>query len=305
MADKFEVTILGSNSSVPANGQMLSSQVLDLGPSAYLFDCGEGTQIQLSKFAIKRNKIRAIFISHFHGDHLYGLPGLLTSYTHFERKDGVTIVGPKGIREYLETIFRISEVHLSFEVQIIETDTNSTGLIYEDNQVFVSQFPLKHRVPTQGFVFLEKINHTNLDPQKIEDHKLTVAQIKELKNDKSIEIDGVLRPSSYFLLPSKSPRKYVYCSDTSPLSEYFDMMLETDLLYHEATYLDDMKHLAHSRGHSTISDAVEFAQKIKAKKLIVGHFSSRYKTLEEFTKLAEKAKIPTVVAHDGLKIVVS
>jgi ribonuclease Z len=293
---QFSVTILGINSSLPAFGRSLSSQIINIGNELYMVDCGEGTQVQLSRYRIKRNKIKAIFISHFHGDHLYGLPGLLSSYTHFERKESLKIFGPVGLKKYLETIFEISQVHLGFPLEIVENEIPDNALqLYEDDTCQVFGFPLQHRMPTQGYVFIEKTDHFKIDIEKIKHYKLSNTQIQCIKKGNPIEIEGQEIDAFFFCLPRQNSRKYVYASDTSPLEEYPAIIENADLLYHEATYLHDLAKVAYERGHSTSIQAANFAKKIEAKQLIIGHFSSRYKDVS-MLELEAKIVFDKVVA---------
>ncbi|HMP29068.1 MAG TPA: ribonuclease Z [Saprospiraceae bacterium] len=300
----FSVTILGTNSSVPANNRALSSQVVYINNNLYIIDCGEGTQNQLSKYKIKRNKVRAVFISHCHGDHLYGLPGLLSSYTHFEREEKLYIFGPIGIKLYLDTIFKISHVHLTYPIEIVECDTETHGMIYEDDSCCVYNFSLVHRIPSQGFIFTEKIDPFRIDPLKIKLFNLTVNQIKTIKKGQSIIINGEKLDHKILCHPPHIPKKYVYASDTSPLSIYPDLILNTNTLYHEATYLHDLKNLAIERGHSTAFHAAKFAQKIHAKKLLLGHFSSRYKDSSLIEKEAIEIFENSIACMDGVNYIV-
>jgi ribonuclease Z len=300
----FSVTILGTNSSIPTETRALSSQIVHIDKNMYMIDCGEGTQLQLSKFKIKRNKIKSIFISHFHGDHLYGLPGLLTSYTHFERKDKLQIFGPIGLKKYIETVFEISQVHLSYAIEIIECDTNVHSLVYEDEACKVYNFPLKHRIPTQGFVFIEKINSSKLDSDKIRLYSLTIDQIKQIKLGEFIEVDGKKMNHTFFFHLPEYPKKYIYASDTAPLHDYPDILNNPDLLYHESTYLHELESLAISRGHSTAVHAAMFANEINAKKLILGHYSSRYKDINVLKNEARLIKPSTYLAVEGQNYIV-
>ncbi len=285
---QFSVTILGINSSLPAFGRSLSSQIINIGNELYMVDCGEGTQVQLSRYRIKRNKIKAIFISHFHGDHFYGLPGLLSSYTNFERTEPLKIIGPTGLRKYLETIFEISQVHLGYPLEIIENEIpDNVLLVHEDNACQVFGFPLQHRMPTQGYIFIEKTDHFKIDVEKIKQYKLSNSQIQCIKKGKPIEIGDQKIEASKFCLPINPSRKYVYASDTSPLDKYPKIIQKADLLYHEATYLHDLEKVAFERGHSTSIHAANFAKKIEAKRLILGHFSSRYKDVAMLEKEAK------------------
>ena len=296
---QFSVTILGSNSSIPTKERGLTSQIIDIANQLYMIDCGEGTQLQLTRFNIKRNKINAVFISHLHGDHLYGLPGFITSYAQLDRKKSLKIYGPTGIRRYLDTIFEVSEVFLSYPLEVYECDVTTAGMIYEDPFCSVSNFTLSHRIPAQGFIFKEKTDPYKIDVEKLKFHRLSVDQIKNIKAGKSIEREGLVYSPEYFCKPPTNPRKFVFASDTTPLDEFPDEIMHADVLYHEATYLHDLEKLALERGHSTSVHAALFANKIEAKKLIIGHFSSRYRDLSSFHTEAGEIFTPVELAKDG------
>lgn len=300
MSFAFDLTILGSNSSYPFNGRMCTSQIVRADQNLYMIDCGEGTQLQLSKFGVSRNKIKAIFISHFHGDHLYGLPGVLTSYMHFERRDPLLVIGPVGLKKYLSTVFEVSQVYLQFELTIIETNWETSGLIYEDQKVIVYNFPLTHRIPTQGFVFISKENERNIIPEKIKEFSLTHLQLKKIKLGETVitQSGRALSPHDVCYPPTPS-RKYVFVSDTSPLEHFPQIVMNADLFYHEATYLKNLESLAISRGHSTSVHAARAAQEVCAKKLILGHFSSRYLVLDDFLEESKPIFENSNLALDG------
>ena len=300
MSFAFDLTILGSNSSYPSNGRMSTSQILSANRHLYMIDCGEGTQLQLTKYGISRNKIKAIFISHFHGDHLYGLPGLLTSYMHFDRKTPLSIYGPFGLKKYLNTVFEISEVHLQFPLDIVETDWKTSSVIYEDESIIVKNFPMIHRIPTQGFTITNKISSLNIIPEKIVEYGLNHLQIKELKNNQAVTLEnGKKITPQMTCFPAEASKKYVYMSDTSPIEELDDCILDCDLLYHESTYLNEMAELAINRGHSTAVHAAQTAIKANAKSLLLGHFSSRYLSLDLFLEQSTTIFPNTRLAIDG------
>ena len=300
MPNVFDLTILGSNSSYPFHGRMCTSQILRVDQNLYMIDCGEGTQIQLSKFSIQRNKIKTIFLSHFHGDHLYGLPGMITSYMHFGRKEPLHIFGPAGLKKYLETVFEVSNVYLQFELILIETVWDVSGLIFEDQHLQVFNFPLDHRIPTQGFIFKTKETNRNIIPEKIQEFGLTHQEIKELKAGNTIVTsNGITVTTENACFPPKPDCTYVFASDTKPISNFPELAYDCNLLYHEATYLADLETLAIERGHSTSTHAATAAKEIRAKKLMLGHFSSRYDNLNPFLAESKLVFENTILAIDG------
>lgn len=280
----FSVQILGSNSSTPSFGRFLSCQHITIDNHSYLMDCGEGSQFQLVKYRVKRNRIKAIFISHLHGDHVFGLPGVISSFVHFNRIEPLIVIGPTGLREFLDTIFRLSNVHLNFEVEIREiSETNNFQLIYEDYRAKVYSFPLRHRITTHGYVFEEKINKHNLDPKILERYQLSYDEIIRLKKGEDIITEsGVKITVKEACIPKPLPRKYAYMSDTVFIPEATRYIHGVNLLYHEATYLSDLSREAAERMHATSKQAATIAQLAGVEKLLLGHYSSRYADLSPF-----------------------
>ena len=293
------LTILGSNSSIPNFNRMCTSHIFQVDNALYMIDCGEGTQLQLTKFGISRNKIKAIFISHFHGDHLYGLPGLLTSYMHFSRTEPLLIVGPKGLKKWLDCTFEISQAYFDFEIEIIETDAKVSTQVYKDEKVQVETFELFHRIPTQGYVFTELEKELKIRKEKISEYQLSVDEIIKLKRGESIDRADVSIKSEDACYPKEKPGKYVFMSDTMPLENIPKSCMDANLFYHEATYLHDMKEKAIERGHSTSIHAALAAQKANARQLILGHFSSRYLETDMFLTEAKTVFENTLLAEDG------
>ena len=296
---KNGLTILGSNSSIPNFDRMCTSHILQFDNSLYMIDCGEGTQLQLTRYSIPRNKIKAIFISHFHGDHLYGLPGLLSSYMHFSRKEPLLIVGPIGLKKWLECTFDITQAFFDFDIKILETDTKCSTLVYSDDKVKVETFELFHRIPTQGYVFTEVEKELKIRKDKIVEYQLKVDEIIDLKSGKFIKRTDIILYPEDVCYPKESPCKYVFMSDTTPLEKIPDLCLNANLFYHEATYLHEMADKALERGHSTSIHAALTAKKANAQKLILGHFSSRYTETTTFLMEAKTVFENTFLAEDG------
>ncbi len=273
----FSVTILGTNAALPDKSSITSAQVVNIREHLYLVDCGEGTQMKLQQYRIKRNKIEAIFISHLHGDHVFGLPGLITSYAHFQRTKPLHIIGPKGIAELLNTNLRLSESHIEFELYFHELDHLDAARVYEDAMVKVTAFPLKHRIPTYGYRFDEVYKVYNIFPEKIKQWGLTRDQILAAKRGEDVRSqDGTMIPNSDLVYYKNKARSYVYCSDTAYDERIVGYISNADVLYHEATYLSDMKVQAQERMHSTVEEAAKIGILAGVERLVVGHFSSRY-----------------------------
>lgn len=273
----FSVTILGTNAALPDKSSITSAQVVNIREHLYLVDCGEGTQMKLQQFRIKRNKIEAIFISHLHGDHVFGLPGLITSYAHFQRKKPLHIIGPKGIAELVNTNLRLSESHIEFDLNFHELDHSDAASVYEDAMVKVTAFPLKHRIPAYGYRFDEVYKVYNILPEKIKQWGLTRDQILAAKRGEDVRSqDGTMIPNSDLVYYKNKARSYVYCSDTAYDERIVGYISNADVLYHEATYLSDMKLQAQERMHSTVEEAAKIGILAGVGRLVIGHFSGRY-----------------------------
>jgi ribonuclease Z len=284
MAKKFEVTILGVNSAFPCHGRHPSCQIVNYDERLFMIDCGEAAQIQLSKYHIKRSKISHIFISHLHGDHCYGLPGLLTSFSLQGRTSKLNLHGPIGTEELLRGVFKVSEAHLFYELVILEYNTEIENSITLNNSISVTTFPMKHRIPTMGFRFDEKIAEHNLNSEAISKYSMSIEEIKAAKNGQSIVRNNVKIPIAELTMVKNKERSYSYCSDTIYDRSLIPFIKNSTLLYHETTYLDDLEWLAVKRMHSTLGQAIEMAKSANVKQLIVGHYSSRYENVDIFLK---------------------
>lgn len=279
------LTILGFNSAIPTINSAPTAQFLEMDERHFLIDCGEGTQVQLRKAKAKFSRINHIFISHLHGDHCFGLPGLIASFRLLGRETPLHIYGPKGIKEMLETIFRITETHQGFEVIYHELDKNHSEKIYEDNRVEVFTIPLNHRIYCNGYLFREKPKERHLNMEEIAKYpEIETCDYRNLKLGKDFVLsDGyVLKNEILTKAPSPSV-SYAFCSDTRYLESVVPIIENVDVLYHEATFLHDLKEMADYTGHTTALEAAQIAQKAKVGKLILGHFSNRYSDLSVFT----------------------
>jgi ribonuclease Z len=297
---KFEVTVLGSNAALPQEDRHTSSQIINFNENLFLVDCGEGTQLRLSDLNIKRNRISHIFISHLHGDHSYGLPGLLTSFNHFSRTKDLNVYGVKGIKKFILDIFDNSYAFLDYQLIIHEFLDDKQYLIFEDEHMAISCFPLDHRVPTIGYKFVEK-PYSNINPDTIEKYQLSINEIKAIKKNIPIHRNGKRLAQDELLTSYNELRGYAYMSDTKYNLDSLAYIEGVTTLYHEATYLHVLLDKAVERGHSTAHQAATFAELAKVKKLLMGHFSSRYDKRQVFRDEAQKIFKNSFVVKDGLE----
>lgn len=278
---RFDVTILGSNSAIPANGRHPSAQVLTIQNRPYLIDCGEGTQIRLTENSISRNRIQQIFISHLHGDHVFGLIGLLTTMSLVGRKNALDIFAPAGLQEMIEVQLHHTQGHLDFSIAFHVIDTEIHQVIFEDELVQVFSLPLDHRVPCSGFLFVERPRPRNIRPAAIREFAIPVHQINGLKAGSNFELpDGRIIPNNELTWPPYQSRSYAYCSDTAYREALIPLIKGVDLLYHESTFLHEKLEQAIATRHSTALQAAQIAVQAEVGELILGHYSSRYKDLQ-------------------------
>ena len=282
MIPEFEVTILGNTSSIPVHGRNHTAQVVRFGQEFLLLDCGEGTQIQMRKFKIKTSKISHIFISHLHGDHYLGLVGLLSSYHLAKRSHPLTLFGPRGLDEIITTHFRWSNTHLSYPLNFVETQADGLNLLWDHPRFSVFSFPLVHRLPTTGFLIKEKEGLRSLIKEKLQERKIPLEAIQNLRHGRNFtDLAGNQYLVKDYCHPLPALRSYAFCSDTRFEPNLAKYISEVDLLYHESTFLEADAHRAKDTFHSTAAQAAEIAKISKVKKLLLGHFSSRYRDLDE------------------------
>jgi len=275
---RFEVTILGSGSAAPSEHRHHTAHALNVHEQFYLIDCGEGSQERLRKYGISPMKLNAVFISHLHGDHVFGLPGLISTMNHLGRKTPLQLYGPQPIREIVEFHLSHFEQNLGYEIVIHELNARENVLIYENKVLEVITIPLRHRIPACGYLFREKQPGLNVDKAIIEKYSLSLTDIVALKRGEDIQLsDGTLLPNGKATYRPYPPRSYAYCSDTLYSGKVVSLVHGVDLLYHEATFLDKDRPLAKQTGHTTALQAGKAAALAEVGKLLIGHFSSRYK----------------------------
>jgi len=294
----FELTILGSSAALPTSNRFPSAHLLHAGGRFFLIDCGEGTQIRLRQFGISPSKIHHIFISHLHGDHVFGLFGLLSSLGMMGRKVPLHLFGPRALKEYMKSYTRFFG-DLPFE--LILTGPGKEGeFIFENDKLTIKAIPLQHRTPAYGFLFREKQKPLNVIKEQIEAYGLGIADIVKVKQGEDfVSESGLLVPNSQLTLPAFHQRSYAYLSDTMFKPELAEQVKGVDLLYHEATFSEKDKKLAALTQHSTAREAATVAKIAGVKKLLLGHFSSRYKDPALLEKEAREIFLDSVAVSDG------
>lgn len=296
----FEVTILGSSSATPVYNRNPTAQLLNCNEKFYLIDCAEGTQQQLIKFGLKASKIDYVFISHLHGDHYFGLIGLLSSMHLNGRIKPLHIYAPEAIKEILELQFKHSDTHLKYELIYFAIDASKPGVIFENNDVIVETIILNHRIPCTGFKFTEKKRLRKLLVEKLENDNIALELYPLLKRGVDLELpNGDVLKNVDYTTDSATPKSYAYCSDTLYDESYFDSIKDCDTLYHEATFLHEMIDRAKETHHTTALQAAQIATIVGAKQLLIGHFSSRYKTLNPLLDEAQSEFPNTALALEG------
>ena len=298
----FDITVLGSASATPTSTRHPSAQLVNLLGRFFLIDCGEGTQMQLRKNKIKIQKINFICISHLHGDHYLGLVGLLSTMSLLGRKKILTIFAPKGLDKIIELHFKLSYSNPSFELNIVNLQSAKLVSLYEDDACQLFSFGLKHRVPCWGFKLIEKQRPKKIIKNMIEKYSIPFNSINDIKSGSDyINNKGELIENNLLTTSSYTPRSYAYCSDTLFFPTLVNHIKEVDLLYHEATFHSDLSSKAKSTFHSTAQDAAKVALQGNVKKLLIGHFSSRYKDLSVLKIDAEKIFNNVDLAIEGKK----
>ena len=296
----FTVTILGSASAKPTAGRHPSGQAVNLNEQYFLVDAGEGTQQQLFRCGINPLKLRAVFISHLHGDHVFGLFPLLSTLALYGRKTPLKIFAPAPFGEILDCHRRYFDPDLGYEAEWVEVDTTAHRLLYENRTLEVWSVPLRHRVPTAGYLFREKEPPLNVDKFKIGKYGLSIAQITAAKRGEEVILEsGELLPNGELTYRPYPARSYAYLSDTNFSARAARLVAGVDLLYHEATYAAAEQKTAKERGHSTTADAAKAALQAGAGRLIIGHYSSRYRDLEVLLEETRTLFPATELAEEG------
>ena len=296
----FELTILGSNSALPTSDRYPTAQVLNILGRFFLIDCGDGTQIQLRRNKIGFSKIKHIFISHLHGDHYYGLIGLISTLNLLGIKSDIHIYSPSELKNLLQTQLDFIKGGMNVNLIFHPLNFKKPQQIFVDKRVEVISFPLKHSISTCGFLFRELQRQANIKKEMVQDYKIPIAKIKEIKAGADfVTIEGEIIPNEKLTNPATKSRSYAFCTDTAFHEPIVEVIKDVDLLYHEATFPEAMRDFAHKTLHSTTIDAANMAKLVNAKKLLIGHFSARYNDIKLFEKEARTVFENTEAVKEG------
>lgn len=300
----FEVTILGCGSATPTANQNPTAQLLNMAERFFLIDCGEGTQRQLRRLKLRMGKINHIFISHLHGDHYFGLIGLISTYHLMSRKNALHVFGPPALEEILNLQMRCSNTELGFKLIFHPTQADGQNLIFEDKKIEVYSFPLRHSIATTGFLFREKPRERNLIPNKIREYKIPVYALNRIKQGADFTTErGELIPNSALTKDPERPLSYAFCSDTAYAQRTANFVREVDVLYHESTFLEEDKARAKNTHHSTAMQAAKVAKAANTRHLLLGHYSVRYDDLTLFAQEAVSIFPNVTAATEGMRII--
>ena len=296
----MNLTILGCYAATPRSFTNPTSQVLEIRNRLFLIDCGEGTQVQLRKNKIKFSKINHVFISHLHGDHFFGLIGLISTFALLGRTTDLHIYGPKGIKEIINLQLRLSNSWTNYGLLFHELESKESEIIFEDEKVTVSTIPLKHRIYTNGFLFKEKIGNRKLDLNAVQNYEIDKCYYQKIKNGKDITLeDGQVIENQKLTFDPIPAMSYAFCSDTAYDESIIELIKNVNVLYHESTFLESEATLAVKTKHSTAKEAATIALKAQVNQLIMGHYSTRYESIELFKEQAETIFPNILLADDG------
>jgi len=296
----LKLHILGCYAATPRTLTNPTSQVLEIKGHMFLIDCGEGTQVQLRKHKIKFSRINHIFISHLHGDHFFGLPGLISTFRLLGRDKEMHIYGPKGIKEAITLLLKLGDSWTNFPLVFHELTSKKDELIYEDEKVSVTTIPLDHRVYTNGFLFKEQLGERKLNIEAVEQYKIDRSSYQNIKNGKDVILDeGKVVANAELTFDPPKPKSYAYCSDTAYKPGIIPQIEGVNALYHESTFLDSEEHLSSKTKHATAKEAAAIAKEAKVGTLILGHYSTRYKSIALFKEEAKTVFERVELADDG------
>ena len=302
--EKFEVNILGCGSALPTTRHFSSSQVVNIREKLFMIDCGEGAQLQLRRSKLKFTRLNHIFISHLHGDHCFGLMGLISTFGLLGRTAKLHIYAHKELEKLLQPQLDFFCKGMTYTVEFHSIDPTKAETIYEDRSVSVTTIPLKHRIPSCGFLFQEKKTPNHIIRDMIDFYQIPVYELNRIKNGEDyVTPEGTVVPNHRLTTPSANPRSYAYCSDTLCQPSIIPQIKGTDLLFHEATFLHEDVARAKETFHTTALQAAEIARDAAAKRLIIGHFSARYENEDLLLKESQSVFPDTILAKENLRVI--
>lgn len=297
---RMKLHILGCHAATPRTMTNPTSQVLEVKNECFLIDCGEGTQVELRKNKIKFSRIRHVFISHLHGDHFFGLPGLISTFKHLGRKQELHVHGPKGIKEAITLLLKLGNSWTDFPLYFHELSETKPVQIWEEEWFTVKTIPLQHRIYTNGFLFTFQQGDKPLNVEAAEAYGVDKTFYRNIKKGKDVVMeDGSVIKNELLTFDAPPPKKYAYCSDTAYSESIIPYIEKADVLYHESTFLESETRLTTKTGHSTAREAAMIAREAGVKQLILGHYSTRYNNLGSFLEEASAVFPNVVLAEDG------
>lgn len=300
---EFNINILGCGSALPTTRHLATSQVVDLRDKLYMIDCGEGTQVQMRRMRLHFGRLAHIFISHLHGDHCFGLPGLISTLGMLGRTGELVVHGPKEVETYLRPIMDLFCRGMVFEVRFNPVDTCSHSLVMEDRSLSVYSIPLKHRIPTCGYLFAEKPKEAHIIREMTDFYQVPVRCLKDIKQGQDyVTPEGEVVPNSRLTRPAAPPKRYAFCSDTAYNRSIIPIIEGVDFLYHEATFAECDLARAKETFHSTARQAAEIARDAQVKHLIIGHYSARYEDLTPLLREARAVFPHTIMGKEEMVI---
>ena len=301
--EKFEVNILGCGSALPTTRHFSSSQVVNIREKLFMIDCGEGAQLQLRRSKLKFTRLNHIFISHLHGDHCFGLMGLISTFGLLGRTATLHIYAHEELERLLQPQLDFFCKGMTNEVKFHHIDPTKAEMIYEDRSVNVTTIPLRHRIPSCGFLFQEKKTPNHIIRDMIDFYQIPVFELNRIKNGADYVCpDGTIVPNGRLTTPSASPRSYAYCSDTVYQRNILSQIKGVDLLFHEATFMHEDAARAKETFHTTTLQAAEIARDAEVKQLVIGHFSARYENEELLLEETQSLFPNTLLAKENLRI---
>ena len=299
--EKFELHILGCGSALPTTRHFPTSQVLNVRDKLFMIDCGEGAQLQFRKSRLKFSRLNHIFISHLHGDHCFGLLGLISTLNLLGRTADLHIYSPKGLEELMAPMLAFFNREMTYRLFFHPFETKEATQIYEDRSLTVSTIPLRHRIPCCGFLFAEKPGLNHIVREMVDYYQVPLYELNRIKNGADyVTPEGELIPNSRLTRPAAPARRYAYCSDTLPLASVREQVRGVDLLFHEGTFAEEAASRARETFHTTAAQAATLAREAGVKRLVIGHFSARYEDESLLQQEATRIFPDTVLAHETL-----